>query len=187
MLASEVTAEDLVLAYPGFSEKKRQELARQIRLRMRPIPSNVIPFVINRTDPEATSGKTEHTQEQNEPKPSLRRAVVEARTARRQRVDRDRLEVRRIIRECAIHFGYNLTEFVAHRQTQPIAHHRQIAMYLCRELTTASLPMIGDGFDFRDHTTIMHACRTIEGRAAGDPNLSTTISLLTAKIQNGDV
>jgi chromosomal replication initiation ATPase DnaA len=172
MQSNELTHRDLSTHY------------KAVRARlMRGKTSNVLHFPAQKTHPEPTSTEIEAI----EPKKTIRKAVMVARTARRERLERDRARVKHIIRECAIHFGYSLTEFVAHRQTQPIAHHRQIAMYLCRELTTASLPMIGDGFDFRDHTTIMHACRTIEGRAAGDPNLSTTISLLTAKIQNGDV
>jgi chromosomal replication initiation ATPase DnaA len=157
---------------------------KAIRARlMRGKTSNVVYLKPQETHPEPTSAEIEAI----EPKRTIRKAAMVARTARRERLERDRAAVKHIIRECAIHFGYSITEFMSHRQTQPIAHHRQIAMYLSRELTTASLPMIGDAFDFRDHTTIMHACRTIEGRAASDQNLSTLLPLLTAKIQNGDV
>jgi hypothetical protein len=172
MQSNELTVRDLGTHY------------KAVRARlMRGRTSNVVYLKPQGTHPEPTSEEIEAI----EPNQTIRKAVILKRTARRERLERDRAAVKHIIRECAIHFGYNLTEFVAHRQTQPIAHHRQIAMYLCRELTTASLPMIGDAFDFRDHTTIMHACRTIEGRTASDPNLSTLIPLLTAKIQSGDV
>jgi hypothetical protein len=169
-------------AYVDAVTSKEARIARDIRLGKRKAPSATVIAFPHKANPEPTSAEIEAT----EPKHTIRKAIMVARTARRERLERDRATVKHIIRECSIHFGYSLTEFVAHRQTQPIAHHRQIAMYLCRELTTASLPMIGDAFDFRDHTTIMHASRTIEGRAASDPNLSTLIPLLTAKIQNGE-
>lgn len=59
------------------------------------------------------------------------------------------------------HFGMTMNELVCARRARRIARPRQIAMYLCKELTPASCPQIGLHFDRRDHTTIMHAVSVI--------------------------
>jgi chromosomal replication initiator protein len=59
---------------------------------------------------------------------------------------------------------------------------RQMAMYLCRELTDLSLPKIGDEFG-RDHTTVMHADRKIRGQMAEKLTVYNQISELTNRIK----
>ena len=54
-------------------------------------------------------------------------------------------------------FGVTLDELVSPRRSQAVAYPRQVAMYLSRELTDSSLPMIGKEFGGRDHTTVIHA------------------------------
>ncbi len=58
---------------------------------------------------------------------------------------------------------------------------RQIAMYLSREMTDASLPMIGDNFGGRDHTTVMHAHNKITEKYADEENFKNTIDNLIKK------
>ncbi len=60
---------------------------------------------------------------------------------------------------------------------------RQIAMYLSREMTDASLPMIGDNFGGRDHTTVMHAHNKITEKYADEENFKNTIDNLIKKIK----
>lgn len=55
------------------------------------------------------------------------------------------------------HYGIKREDFDSKRRTRNISYPRQIAMYLCRELTDLSLPRIGDEFGGRDHTTVIHA------------------------------
>lgn len=57
----------------------------------------------------------------------------------------------------------------------PVVQARQVAMYLTRELTERSFPAIGDAFGWRDHTTVMHACREIPKRAADSQRLADFI------------
>ena len=53
-------------------------------------------------------------------------------------------------------------QLVTKKRSRDISHPRQVAMYLCRELTDMSLPKIGQVFGGRDHTTVMHACEKIQ-------------------------
>ena len=60
---------------------------------------------------------------------------------------------------------------------------RQIAMYLAKTLTLRSLPEIGRRFGGRDHTTVLHAVRKIEGLVGSDTALSDEIELLKRQLQ----
>jgi chromosomal replication initiator protein len=60
---------------------------------------------------------------------------------------------------------------------------RQIAMYLCRELTELSLPKIGQTFGGRDHTTVMHAERKIRSLMTERRNVYNQITELTSRIR----
>ncbi|MDA3022540.1 MAG: chromosomal replication initiation protein DnaA, partial [Actinomycetota bacterium] len=61
---------------------------------------------------------------------------------------------------------------------------RQIAMYLCRELTDLSLPKIGQAFGGRDHTTVMHADRKIRHLMAERRSLFNQVTDLTSRIKS---
>ena len=60
------------------------------------------------------------------------------------------------------YYKIRMAELLSKRRPRSIARPRQMAMALCKELTQHSLPEIGDAFGGRDHTTVLHACRTIE-------------------------
>ncbi len=64
-----------------------------------------------------------------------------------------------IINNTADYFRLGIDELTGTSRAQAIATARQIAMYLCREMTNLSLPKIGQLFGGRDHTTVMHACK----------------------------
>ncbi|MGI6777181.1 MAG: chromosomal replication initiator protein DnaA [Acetivibrionales bacterium] len=66
-----------------------------------------------------------------------------------------------IIDAVSRYFDLKPEEFKSKKRNREIAYPRQIAMYLCRELTDMSLPKIGDAFGGRDHTTVLHACDKI--------------------------
>ncbi len=59
------------------------------------------------------------------------------------------------------HFDIKIVDIESSKRTRALAFPRQIAMYLCREMTDLSLPKIGDAFGKRDHTTVMHGCEKI--------------------------
>lgn len=71
-----------------------------------------------------------------------------------------RFGARTVMTVTAEFYGFTLEEFRGGRGPNSLCRARQIAMYLCRELTDLSLPRIGQEFD-RDHTTAMHAVRKI--------------------------
>jgi chromosomal replication initiator protein len=79
-------------------------------------------------------------------------------------------------------FHVKLAELKSRRRSKTLVHPRQIAMYLCRELTDASYPEIGRQFGGKDHTTIIHACRQVAKAKESDATLHTTIETLKEQI-----
>lgn len=73
-------------------------------------------------------------------------------------------------------YGVKRDELVGKRRSQNIVKPRQIAMYLCRELTDLSLPKIGELFGGRDHTTVMHAVEKVNKLIEKDPVLKGSIN-----------
>lgn len=84
----------------------------------------------------------------------------------------------------ANHFGLRIDEFKSKRRTRNVSFPRQVAMYICRELTDASLPRIGEEFGGRDHTTVIHAHEKISSDMKNDPLLESEIKSLIEKLQN---
>ena len=80
-------------------------------------------------------------------------------------------------------FGVTLDELVSPRRSQAVAYPRQVAMYLSRELTDASLPMIGREFGGRDHTTVIHAKDKIGRLMLEDRSVYNLVQELTARIK----
>jgi chromosomal replication initiator protein len=80
-------------------------------------------------------------------------------------------------------FGVTLDELVSPRRSQAVAYPRQVAMYLSRELTDASLPMIGREFGGRDHTTVIHAKDKITRLIREDRSVYNLVQELTARIK----
>ncbi len=83
-----------------------------------------------------------------------------------------------IQRAVAEFFGIRIEEMKAKRRTKGVAFPRQVAMYLSRELTDASLPRIGEEFGGRDHTTVMHACDRVKGALIQDAHLAAGVKSL---------
>lgn len=79
-------------------------------------------------------------------------------------------------------FHVKMAELKSRRRSKTLVHPRQIAMYLCRELTDASYPEIGRQFGGKDHTTIIHACRQVAKAKETDTMLQTTIETLKEQI-----
>ena len=80
-------------------------------------------------------------------------------------------------------FGLSILELCSPRRSQAVAYPRQVAMYLSRELTDASLPKIGKEFGGRDHTTVMHANAKITRLISEDRSVYNLVQDLTARIK----
>ncbi len=81
------------------------------------------------------------------------------------------------------HYNIRLSDMHSPRRSRSIARPRQVAMYLAKSITTRSLPEIGRKFGGRDHTTVIHAIKTIEEIMANDPGLAEDVELLTRILQ----
>jgi len=74
------------------------------------------------------------------------------------------------------YFNIPLTEMLSQRRSRPLARPRQIAMYLAKKMTTRSLPEIGRRFANRDHTTVIHAVKTITRLSEKDDEMKKNIN-----------
>jgi chromosomal replication initiator protein len=89
--------------------------------------------------------------------------------------------------EVAREFGMHVNDLRGSRRTQDVAYARQLAMYLARDLTEASLPQIGDKFGGRHHTTVLYAVDKIERllKDGHDRQLHDLVQLITARVKSG--
>ncbi len=76
-----------------------------------------------------------------------------------------------IQRTVADYYQVRLSDLLSKSRVRSLARPRQMAMALAKELTENSLPEIGEAFGGRDHTTVLHACRTIRGLCEDDPRM----------------
>ena len=97
--------------------------------------------------------------------------------------ERPELSVEQIQQTVVEHFSISMQELTGERRSQSIVYPRQVAMYLCRELTDSSLPKIGKKFGGRDHTTVIHATSKIAKLIREDRNVYNLVQDLTARIK----
>jgi len=81
------------------------------------------------------------------------------------------------------YYGVSVDDLRGQSRSRVLVNARQVAMYLCRELTDLSLPRIGQAFGGRDHTTVMHADRKIRQQMAERRTLFNQIAELTNRIK----
>jgi chromosomal replication initiator protein len=80
------------------------------------------------------------------------------------------------------YFDLKPDDLISKKRTRELSYPRQIAMYLCRELTDLSLPRVGEDFGGRDHTTVMHACEKITEEINSNPETRKIINELKKNI-----
>ena len=88
------------------------------------------------------------------------------------------ITVENIQKTVADYYKIKVADLYSKKRTRAIARPRQAAMWLCKELTPHSYPMIGEAFGGRDHTTVLHAVRTIDSLRAKDSELNHDLHLL---------
>ena len=89
-----------------------------------------------------------------------------------------------IIDATAKYYRIKISDILGKKRTRNIARPRQVAMSLTKELTTLSLPSIGDAFGGRDHTTVMHGVKAVAKLREEDPELAQDYEKLLILIQN---
>jgi len=80
--------------------------------------------------------------------------------------------IENIQRTVAEYYKIKMADLLSERRNRTLARPRQLAMALSKELTNHSLPEIGDAFNGRDHTTVLHACRKVKELVATDINFA---------------
>ena len=98
--------------------------------------------------------------------------------------DPKRVKIEDIQKLVAGRYNVSRADILSSRRTAVVVRPRQIAMYLAKMLTLRSLPEIGRRFGGRDHTTVLHAVRKIEGLTHSDTTLSEEIELLKRMLQD---
>ncbi|WP_083567647.1 chromosomal replication initiator protein DnaA [Hyphomicrobium sp. CS1GBMeth3] len=101
-----------------------------------------------------------------------------------QGVEPRRIKIEDILRIISRHFGVSKGDLLSQRRHRSVVWPRQIGMYLAKQLTHRSLPEIGRRFGNRDHTTVLHAIRKIEGVIADDASLRDEIDELKKLISH---
>ncbi|MDO4974952.1 MAG: chromosomal replication initiator protein DnaA [Alphaproteobacteria bacterium] len=81
-------------------------------------------------------------------------------------------------------YNIKLSDLNAAKRQKTIATARQVAMYLCKQLTTKSLPDIGQSFGGRDHSTVIHAVKKIKEKLSVDREFATDLEILSKSIEN---
>ncbi len=105
------------------------------------------------------------------------RDLVRAREPRRVKIE----DIQKLV---ASHYSVSRSDILSARRTATVVKPRQVAMYLSKALTLRSLPEIGRRFGGRDHTTVLHAVRKIEGLSAIDTALREELELLKRMLQD---
>lgn len=99
------------------------------------------------------------------------RDLLRARETRKPKIE----DIQRVVSQ---HYGVSRQDLVSARRTRTIVQPRQIAMYLSKTLTPRSLPEIGRRFGNRDHTTVLHAVRKVDGMLSKEPQVAEDIETL---------
>jgi chromosomal replication initiator protein len=94
------------------------------------------------------------------------------------------ITIENIQKTVADYFKVRVADLLSERRSRSVARPRQIAMALAKELTSHSLPEIGDAFGGRDHTTVLHACRRIKALREGEQRIAEDYTNLLRTLTN---
>lgn len=100
------------------------------------------------------------------------------------RANARRITVDEIQKACAAHYRIEPSEMRSKRRARAVARPRQVAMYLAKKMTPRSLPEIGRIFGGRDHSTVIHAVRTIEQLRQTSPEIDSDIRTLQRQLES---
>jgi chromosomal replication initiator protein len=84
--------------------------------------------------------------------------------------------VEQVIRATSTYYGMKPAQLKAKNNSRPIAQPRQVAMYICKQVTGLSLPQIGREFGGKHHTTVLHSVRKVDSMRKKDAEISAAIN-----------
>ncbi|MDU8929605.1 chromosomal replication initiator protein DnaA [Alisedimentitalea sp. MJ-SS2] len=99
------------------------------------------------------------------------------------RASERKISIEEIQKTVSEHYNIRLSELIGPKRVRNFARPRQVAMYLCKQLTSRSLPEIGRRFGGRDHTTVMHGVRRIEELRIKDAQIEEDIEILRRTLE----
>jgi chromosomal replication initiator protein len=99
------------------------------------------------------------------------------------RASERKISIDEIQRKVAEHYNIRLSDMIGPKRVRNFARPRQVAMYLCKQLTSRSLPEIGRRFGGRDHTTVMHGVKRIEELRLQDGQIDEDVELLRRALE----
>ena len=100
------------------------------------------------------------------------------------RASERKVSVEEIQRKVSDHYNIRLSDMIGPKRLRSYARPRQVAMYLCKHMTSRSLPEIGRRFGGRDHTTVMHGVRRIEELKQTDGQIAEDLELLRRALES---
>ncbi|MFZ5963514.1 chromosomal replication initiator protein DnaA [Thalassococcus sp. BH17M4-6] len=99
------------------------------------------------------------------------------------RASERKVSIEEIQRKVADHYNIRISDLVGPKRVRNFARPRQVAMYLCKQLTSRSLPEIGRKFGGRDHTTVMHGVKRIEDLKVQDGQIAEDLEMLRRTLE----
>lgn len=100
------------------------------------------------------------------------------------RASQQKISIEEIQRKVADHYNIRISDLVGPKRLRSFARPRQVAMFLCKQLTSRSLPEIGRRFGGRDHTTVMHGVRRIEELKNLDAQIAEDVEMLRRALES---
>ena len=161
-------------------------IRKKARMRNTELPEDVVCFIAGAIDSNTRELEGAITKVVMLAKVSDRNvdlAMAEEALGSEPSVRRREVMIEDILDAVMTRYSVRLADLQSKKRSRSIAFPRQICMYLARNLTRHSLEEIGGYFGGRDHTTVLHANRTIETRRQHDPQFQATLDLLTQDIQ----
>ncbi len=99
------------------------------------------------------------------------------------RASERKITIEEIQRKVSEYYNIRISDIVGPKRVRSFARPRQVAMYLCKQLTSRSLPEIGRRFGGRDHTTVMHGVRRIEELRSTDGQIAEDVEMLRRALE----
>ncbi|VAW01057.1 Chromosomal replication initiator protein DnaA [hydrothermal vent metagenome] len=100
------------------------------------------------------------------------------------RASERKITIEEIQRQVSDHYNIRLSDMIGPKRLRIYVRPRQVAMYLCKQMTSRSLPEIGRRFGRRDHTTVMHGVRKIEELKVQDGQIAEDLELLRRTLES---